>query len=138
MKGQISMVLRVRGLSAGKRLAVPVALCGLVGIVPYLAVTQEQRDMKPESQQSPLIGVTSSTQNPLQIALLHWYNADLTTAFAVGSSPRGVTFDGANFWVVNNGSNNVTKLRASDGAVLGTFGVGRSPYVRPLTALTSG
>ena len=76
----------------GRRVAVAVVLCGLVGIVPYLAVTQEQNEVEEEPQQSPLIGVTSSTQNPLQIALLHWYNANLTTTFGVGSEPlwRGV------------------------------------------------
>jgi len=35
-----------------------------------------------------------------------------------------VVFDGANIWVANQSSNNVTKLRASDGAVLGTFAAG--------------
>ena len=38
-----------------------------------------------------------------------------------------MAFDGANIWVTNDNSNNVTKLRASDGAVLGTFAVGSSP-----------
>ena len=49
----------------------------------------------------PLTGVTSSTQNPLQIAILHWYNANLTTSFAVGTEPVGVALDGANIWVTN-------------------------------------
>jgi DNA-binding beta-propeller fold protein YncE len=39
-----------------------------------------------------------------------------------------MAFDGANIWVANNGSNNVMKLRASDGAVLGTYAVGRGPF----------
>jgi DNA-binding beta-propeller fold protein YncE len=43
----------------------------------------------------------------------------------VGSQPMGVSFDGANIWVANEFSNNVTKLRASDGATLGTFAVMR-------------
>jgi DNA-binding beta-propeller fold protein YncE len=30
--------------------------------------------------------------------------------FTVGSKPVGVTFDGANIWVVNGGSNTVSKL----------------------------
>ena len=47
--------------------------------------------------------------------------------FAVGTAPRAVAFDGANIWVANSGSNNVTKLRASDGANLGTFAVGSVP-----------
>jgi DNA-binding beta-propeller fold protein YncE len=38
-----------------------------------------------------------------------------------------VAFDGANIWVTNQDSNNVTKLRASDGLNLGTFAVGAHP-----------
>jgi DNA-binding beta-propeller fold protein YncE len=38
-----------------------------------------------------------------------------------------VAFDGANIWVANNVSNNVTKLRASDGSNRGTFTVGNNP-----------
>jgi len=41
--------------------------------------------------------------------------------------PTGVAFDGANIWVANSGSNNVMKLRASDGVLQGTFAVGSSP-----------
>jgi len=33
-------------------------------------------------------------------------------------------FDGAHIWVTNYGDGSVTKLRASDGATLGTFPVG--------------
>jgi DNA-binding beta-propeller fold protein YncE len=35
-----------------------------------------------------------------------------------------VTFDGANIWVANYESADVTKLRPSDGANLGTFATG--------------
>ena len=38
-----------------------------------------------------------------------------------------MAFDGTSIWVANGGSDNVTKLRASDGAALGTFLVGSSP-----------
>src|SRR5207247_8331811 len=48
--------------------------------------------------------------------------------FAVGVVPRGVAFDGASVWVANSQSNSVTKLRASDGANLGTFPVGTQPF----------
>ena len=39
----------------------------------------------------------------------------------------GIAFDGANIWVKFD-SNTVTKLRASDGVVLGTYAVGGAPY----------
>jgi DNA-binding beta-propeller fold protein YncE len=38
-----------------------------------------------------------------------------------------VAFDGVNIWVTNQGSYDVTKLRASNGSLLGTFGVGNTP-----------
>ena len=44
-----------------------------------------------------------------------------------GTNPFKVAFDGTNVWVANYRSNNVTKLRASDGAVQGTFAVGGAP-----------
>src|SRR4051794_1420925 len=52
---------------------------------------------------------------------------DARRVFPVGNAPRWVAFDGANIWVTNYFSNNVTKLRASDGAPQGTFNVGIGP-----------
>lgn len=51
----------------------------------------------------------------------------LTQRITVGTSPSGVIFDGTNLWTANRGSGNVTKVRASDGAVLGTYPVGTFP-----------
>jgi hypothetical protein len=65
--------------------------------------------------------------NPGQVAILRWYAANQTADFAVGSVPFGLAFDGASMWVTNRTSNNVMKLRASDGANLGTFPVGLGP-----------
>lgn len=65
--------------------------------------------------------------NPAQVAILHWYPANLTTSFPVGNTPAGIAFDGANIWVANDFSNSVTELRASDGLTLGTFPVGANP-----------
>jgi DNA-binding beta-propeller fold protein YncE len=39
-----------------------------------------------------------------------------------------VTFDGTDIWVGNYGDGTVSKLRARDGTVLGTFKAGVSPY----------
>jgi hypothetical protein len=41
-----------------------------------------------------------------------------------GTSSLGTT---GSVWIVDNGSNTVTKLRSSDGALLGTFNVGHAP-----------
>ncbi len=66
--------------------------------------------------------------NPLQVALLRWYEANEGGAtFPVGDAPFGVAFDGANIWVANENSDDVTKVRASDGTNLGTFPVGDLP-----------
>jgi RHS repeat-associated protein len=46
----------------------------------------------------------------------------------VGTYPLGVVFDGINIWVANDLSDNVTKIRPSDGSVLGTFAAGSSPW----------
>ena len=50
-----------------------------------------------------------------------------TTSFAVGTTPYAIAFDGTNMWVPGYGSNNVTELQASTGAVVGTFPVGAGP-----------
>ena len=76
--------------------------------------------------------------NPLQVALLRWYGANQTTTFAVGSNPLGVAFDGANIWVVNNLSNTISKLRANDGSLIGTFPVGFKPATSLTTVRTFG
>jgi hypothetical protein len=89
--------------------------------------------LKPgRAQESPMLNqqVASKNQaasNPLKVALLKWYQANLTTSFKVGKQPLGVAFDGANIWVASNYDSTVTKLRASDGASLGTFNVGGAP-----------
>ena len=66
--------------------------------------------------------------NPNQVAILRWYAANQAANFPTGGNlPVGVAFDGANIWVVNF-LGGMTKLRASDGADLGSFYVGSSPY----------
>ena len=82
MKGRISSL--VRRLTVSKRVAAAAILCGLVGMIPYLARTQAQNEIEEGQQETPLTGVTTSTQNPLQIAILRWYDANLTTRFIVG------------------------------------------------------
>jgi hypothetical protein len=76
-------------------------------------------------------GPPGPSYNFLQIAILRWYPANLTRTIDLSGSgalhPGAGAFDGANIWVANQSSNNVTKLRASDGVVLGTFPVGANP-----------
>jgi hypothetical protein len=72
------------------------------------------------------VGPAGLAINPLQVALLKWAPYSGVT-FSVGSEAAGVAFDGASIWVANGYANTVSKLRASDGANLGTFSVGGSP-----------
>lgn len=44
-----------------------------------------------------------------------------------GSGHSAICFDGANLWIANSTTNNVTKL-SSSGVVLGTYPVGNAPY----------
>src|SRR5215469_3782723 len=111
-----------RHLHAEKIVVAAISLSLLLIVVPVASHSQEQSTTAPA-----LSGVVSSNLNPLQIALLHWYGANQATNFTVGSAPFGVAFDGANVWIANFNSNNVTKLRANDGVILGTFTVGTSP-----------
>src|ERR1700693_187825 len=113
-----------------KSVVVAMFFCGLLGMVPYPAHSQEQSEVatvqEQVAQSAAPTGVVTSNWNPLQIAILHWYNASPTTQISV-SAPVGMAFDGANIWVANQTTNAVTKLRASDGTNLGTFAVGRNP-----------
>ena len=66
-----------------------------------------------------------SNQNLQQIAQPHWYDANQTfPTITLGNIPQGMAFDGTNIWVANQLSNNVTKIRANDGSVVGTYSVG--------------
>jgi hypothetical protein len=67
--------------------------------------------------------------SPMQIALRRWYEANTSgVAFAAGDGPTSVEFDGANIWVGNRDSSNVTKLRANDGSLAGTYSAGNGAY----------
>jgi len=52
--------------------------------------------------------------------------------------PFGVVYDGLNVWVPNSVSNNVTKLRVSDGLSWGHSAWGRLHSQSPLTEPASG
>jgi len=91
-------------------------------------VKGDKGDTGPQGDPGPQ-GIPGVGFNPLQIALLRWHDVNQTgNQFSVGAYPLGIAFDGANIWVVNSNNSNVTKLRASDGANLGTFTVGGLPY----------
>ena len=51
----------------------------------------------------------------------------LTTEAAGTSGPEAATFDGTYVWVATQFNNSITRIRVSDGAVAGTFTVGKRP-----------
>jgi len=70
--------------------------------------------------------------NSAAVAHQHRSFTPPTKSFAIGKEPRGIAFDGANIWVVNQGYNlkvdgSVTKLNSANGATLGIFPVGHHP-----------
>ena len=71
--------------------------------------------------------IDGTKRNLALVGSLRWDLLKPQSNFTVGTGPRGVAFDGANIWVANDGSINVTNLRASDGALQGTFPVGSGP-----------
>jgi len=117
------------GSQRSRWVIVGMVFLGVLSVVPYRAHPQGQNEAAASTavQSSALAGVVSSPLNPNQVAILHWYSANQTTSFRVGSSPQGVAYDGASVWVTNRLANTVTKLRASDGSVLGTFTIGLGP-----------
>ena len=72
----------------------------------------------------------STGMNYEKVALKKWYVANQVTTFRIGnpfSLPLGIQFDDANLWVSCDGRDAVVKLRAFDGAILGTSSVGSTP-----------
>src|SRR5579863_596341 len=116
------------------RAAVPVSLIVVVVAIASLISSRAQEASQPAQEIAGDNGQAATKNwaagNPLKIALLHWYQANTTTTFTVGktknSNPYGIAFDGANIWTANK-EGTVSKLRASDGATLGTFDVPGSP-----------
>jgi hypothetical protein len=66
----------------------------------------------------------SPAPNPLQVALLRWYEARQPLIRGTAQNPTGVAFDGENIWVANGNSaaTAVIVIRASDGQLVATFG----------------
>src|SRR4030042_3280758 len=65
---------------------------------------------------------------PRQVALQRWYHGNSPFPDLTGfSRPAGIAFDGTHMWVANRTTNTLSKVRASDGAVLGNYAVGQYP-----------
>jgi hypothetical protein len=107
-----------------KRIAIAISLLLMVAVIVSLKPGRAQEVRVPEPQAG---SKNQAAANPLKVALLKWYPANLTTSFKVGKDPVCLAFDGANIWVANNDDATVSKLQANDGSNLGTFSVGYGP-----------
>jgi hypothetical protein len=79
-----------------------------------------------------LDNVTTTTTNiPTTYTTVSITTTSTTTGintYSGGLSPYSACYDGTNIWIVNWTGNNITKMKDSDGSILGTFPVGTSPY----------
>ena len=119
-----SKIVSVSARSLVRSLLFALALVSTVSAFGYLIHAQESGDAALQGQATSVSGVTSSSHgfNPLQIALLHWYDANLVTEITLAASPFGMAFDGSDMWIAG-GNGGVFKVRVSDGAILGKFSV---------------
>jgi hypothetical protein len=97
-----------------KRLVIGICLA-LIGAGASLVAGRAQNTADTAANVPPTYNWAAG--NPLKIALLKWYQANVATRFPVGRQPYGLAFDGANIWAGNALDDTVTKLRAADGTV---------------------
>jgi len=76
--------------------------------------------------------LAQNAANPIQVALLRWYQANTATQLSTCSEPTGLAFDGTHIWVAcGNGATNPNTLQefnASDGTQL-SLNNGNPPVV---------
>jgi len=62
-----------------------------------------------------------NASNPIEIALLCWYQANTAAQLATCAGPGGIAFDGSHIWVGCGTANEVQEFNASDGALVRTI-----------------
>ena len=67
-----------------------------------------------------LNGTPGPSLAEMRAALMQWY----PQTYPAGTNPAAIAFDGSNLWITNYTSNVVTKLRANDGVIVGTYSTG--------------
>jgi len=65
--------------------------------------------------------------DPTLVGLIRWDLLLVNPAYTLPGGAAGAAFDGENLWVTNLSGGTVTKLRPSDGTILGTFNAGTAP-----------
>src|SRR5436305_9423749 len=105
------------------RIPAPNTLTKLVAIASVLVSSL----LFSQSHSAAAAPAATLPNNPNQIALLRWYRINQEATFPVGQGAGEAVYDGSNMWISNFSANTVTKIQASDGALLGTFDAGNSP-----------
>ena len=103
-------------LSASSSLALG-ALC-LVAVFAFLAHGSREAGIAHAQELAAGACPAVPSLNPLQVPLRRWYKHLSIPTFPVGPEPTSLAFDGENIWDVDAGG--LTKIRANDGAILGT------------------
>jgi len=61
-----------------------------------------------------------NSQNPIQVALLRWYQANTATTFPTCSGPSVLAFDGKHIWAACDSNSELQEYNASDGTLVAT------------------
>jgi DNA-binding beta-propeller fold protein YncE len=69
-----------------------------------------------------------SANNPIQVALLRWYQANIVTQFSTCTGVNGLAFDGDHVWVACAVDNELEEFNAGDGALVRTVTGVSNPY----------
>lgn len=72
------------------RVAIGTCLILVVLALASLLPSGAQKTVQAQGQNEPAGSGAPPLSNPLKVALLKWYNANLTTSVTVGSQPYGV------------------------------------------------
>ena len=72
-------------------------------------------------------GPVANKFDPTLVGLIRWDLLLANPVYTLPGGAAGAAFDGENLWVTNPLGGTVTKLRPSDGTILGTFNVGSGP-----------
>ena len=76
-------------------------------------------------------GLSGNSVNPMQIALKKWYESYHSATFSIGGAAYNLVFDGQHIWAEMTQGSAIfaVKMRASDGAIVGTYPVGTGDAV---------
>lgn len=114
----------VAGQIVANAAIVPTGTDGAIAIYAF-AATDVILDINGYYAAPPSAVAAGAGVNPMQIALGRWFGANQTRSPIPGVAGCGPkVFDGSHLWIGDFVQKTVTKVRASDQAVLGTFAVG--------------